>query len=704
VEKASPQKNLKMKTFLNFLIPLCLLSSSLAFAQETKTEDEDLYGLSLEELMNIPINSASKKDETLFDAPLSSYTITRSDIDKSGATSIMEALRLAPGVIVREEANGVYDIHIRGLDNILRTNQAFTKSNLTTLVMIDSRPVFNHNLGGTFWEALPVDFNDVDRIEIVRGPSAPLFGPNAVTGVINIITKRASAKTYVNANVQYGTPSTTIANAAFGKKINDKFNFIISGNYQNRERSDDQYYNIATGDFDDSDFITNASQFFPDESLATNRKGINAFVNFKPSEKMSFDLSLGAQAAETQKIFVPGTQTLFSTNLTETQYANLSAKIHGLTLRTSYLNGHDDLNKNRPPSQYDYNVADIMAEYEIVLGKKFTVVPGISYQNVAFDDTDYTEDGPTFLGGKEVNINTAAGFVRFDAKPTTNWRVVGAIRADKFSTPDDVYLAYEFATTFKLNEKNLIRAAYTRSNSGSFIGINYLDISIPIAPGVDYRRTGNTDYTLFSVTMIELGYRVSLTKNIQLDIDVFNQVADNYNGLLQTSPISQSAFDLPTSAIQNGITLGVNYVANERLQIKPFITLQKTETKDLPSVYQSETLNPGVTYSDSEHKNTPSFYGGYYINYKPLSTLNINLNGYYFASHRQYDGSDPASTGDAGDISGKFLVNLKANWSITKSVGLFFNGRNILNDDNREFFGADRIGGLYMIGAAFSLN
>src|SRR6188768_1063761 len=209
-----------MKTGLNFLVLLCLLSSSVVFAQETKTEEggDDLYTLSLEELMNIPINSASKKDETLFDAPLSSYTITRADIDKSGATRIMEALRLAPGVIVREQTNGVYDIHIRGLDNILRTSEAYTKSNLTTLVMIDNRPVFNHNLGGTFWETLPIDLNDVERIEIVRGPSAPLFGPNAVTGVINIMTKRSSAKRYVNANVQYGTPSTTIANAAFGKK------------------------------------------------------------------------------------------------------------------------------------------------------------------------------------------------------------------------------------------------------------------------------------------------------------------------------------------------------------------------------------------------------------------------------------------------------------------------------------------------------
>ena len=70
--------------------------------------------------MNIPIQSASKKKETLFDAPLSSYTISAAEIERSGANSIPEALRLAPGVIVREQTNGVYDVSIRGLDNLTR--------------------------------------------------------------------------------------------------------------------------------------------------------------------------------------------------------------------------------------------------------------------------------------------------------------------------------------------------------------------------------------------------------------------------------------------------------------------------------------------------------------------------------------------------------------------------------------------------------
>src|SRR6187402_257155 len=205
-----------MKKTIYYALCLGLLSiATSSFSQDTEVKpQDDLYTLSLEELMNTPINSASKKNETLFDAPLSSYTITRSDIDKAGSTSIMEALKLAPGVIVREQTNGMYDIHIRGMENLTRTNGTFLKANAYTLVMVDNRPVFNHGLGGTNWESLSIDINDVERIEIVRGPSSPLFGPNAVTGVINIITKRlGDSKTIATANVQAGTLGTAIANA-----------------------------------------------------------------------------------------------------------------------------------------------------------------------------------------------------------------------------------------------------------------------------------------------------------------------------------------------------------------------------------------------------------------------------------------------------------------------------------------------------------
>src|SRR5687768_7144471 len=128
-------------------------------------------GMSLKELLNVKIVSVSKSAESLFDAPLSASVLTKEDILKSGATSIMEALRLVPGLIVREQTNGNYDIHLRGMDNVPNAPFDLT-SNTTTLVMVDNRPIYSYLMGGTFWETLPVSLHDVEKIEVVRGPAA----------------------------------------------------------------------------------------------------------------------------------------------------------------------------------------------------------------------------------------------------------------------------------------------------------------------------------------------------------------------------------------------------------------------------------------------------------------------------------------------------------------------------------------------------
>ena len=705
-----------MKNVYLYCLTFLFFATTPVWAQEV---EKDMYELSLEELMNIPINSASKKDETLFDAPLSSYTITRADIDKAGSTSIMEALRMAPGVIVREQTNGVYDIHIRGFDNILGHGDTYTKSNLATLVMIDNRPVFNHNLGGTFWEALPIDINDVDRIEIVRGPSAPLFGPNAVTGVINIITKRAGQKDFASASVQFGVPSTMIANGSYGKRINDKFNFGISGNYQDRQRYDKQYYAPSLDTYLDLNDIFPDDKGYPHPDIAMKKRGANVFLNFKPAEKISFDLSFGSQRSEAQKIFVGSRAAYMTTANSQTKYIKLETNLHGLTLRGSYLNGSDDLNHDTAPSQYDYTIADILAEYSIKVGDNISITPGVSYQDVRFDDEDYKDKGLTFLNGKTAKINTLAGYLRTDIKLLKNWRVLASARVDKFSVPDKSYLAYEFASTYNLNKSNLIRLAITRSYSGSFIGNNFIDLAIPVdpvnLPGLTLTRSGNQDLELFRISMIEFGYRSQLSENLQLDIDVFHQKGENFTAALITKlhalppgyppvPEIQHFENVPTVANQLGATISVNCIVNEKLHIKPFVTIQQTKIKDLPSSYNTIEVDQTLVYINTTHKNTPSFYGGYYIDYRVSKLFGLNMNGYYFKGHRQYDQNDKTDSNKTGDISGKFLLNVKGTFNVTKEFNFYFNFRNALDSKSREYYSGDHTAGIYMVGASFNLN
>src|SRR5258706_16193115 len=158
------------------------LGTSAAYASN-KLASADLADLSLEQLTRITVTSASRREEALIEAPASIYVITQADIRRSGATSLTEALRLAPNLQVARADTNQYAITARGFNNTLANK---------LLVMIDGRTVYTPLFSGVFWEAQDLVLADVERIEVISGPGATLWGVNAVNGVINIITYPAS--------------------------------------------------------------------------------------------------------------------------------------------------------------------------------------------------------------------------------------------------------------------------------------------------------------------------------------------------------------------------------------------------------------------------------------------------------------------------------------------------------------------------------
>lgn len=143
----------------------------------------DLADLSLEELANLEITSVSRRAERLSDAPASVFVITGEDIRRSGVTSLPEALRLAPNLQVARVDSRQYAISARGFNNTIANK---------LLVLIDGRTVYTPLFSGVFWDAQDTLLEDVDRIEVISGPGATLWGANAVNGVINVITRRAA--------------------------------------------------------------------------------------------------------------------------------------------------------------------------------------------------------------------------------------------------------------------------------------------------------------------------------------------------------------------------------------------------------------------------------------------------------------------------------------------------------------------------------
>src|SRR5882762_1125498 len=162
------------------------IAALAAFAANAQTgKPSDLADLSLEELANLEITSVSRRAERLSDAPASIFVITGDDIRRSGATSIPEALRLAPNLEVARVDARQYAISARGF------NQPNAIAN-KLLVLIDGRIIYTPLFSGVFWDAQDTLLEDVDRIEVISGPGATLWGANAVNGVINVITRRAT--------------------------------------------------------------------------------------------------------------------------------------------------------------------------------------------------------------------------------------------------------------------------------------------------------------------------------------------------------------------------------------------------------------------------------------------------------------------------------------------------------------------------------
>jgi len=148
-----------------------------------QTPPPDLANLSIDDLMNIRIVSASRKEQRARDAAAAVFVITHDDIRRSGMTTIPDLLRLAPGVEVAQINANKWAVSVRGFNGLYANK---------LLVLVDGRSIYALLFGGVTWEAWDLMLDDIDRIEVIRGPNAAMWGGNAVNGVINIITKSAA--------------------------------------------------------------------------------------------------------------------------------------------------------------------------------------------------------------------------------------------------------------------------------------------------------------------------------------------------------------------------------------------------------------------------------------------------------------------------------------------------------------------------------
>ena len=730
---------------VTILMLVFLLASSASIAQESIKElsreeisrlsQDDLLEMPLEDLMqlvrrfklssleelyekvlNPEIETASKFSEKYFNSPTSTSVITSEDIMASGAFNIPEVLRLVPGIIVRQKTNGNYDVHIRGNDNIPSGQTMFYSENSLTLVMIDHRPVYNHFQGGTFWETLPLSLTDIDRIEIIYGPSSALYGPNAVSGVIHIFTKKQVKEGFssqVLAQLSNNVSQDMYANIAYGK---DKFNAKISANYQNLSRFQDEYYafldSVRFGRYIPSDslsyFASSTNKKFPNPSLASNTMAANLYLNYEHDDEGGISFSTGVQQSDIQSIFLDTREFSLTGRRNSSMYSNLKYYYKGFNLNASYNLGEQNLALGYPSYKFLFGNFQTNIDY-LYKWKNLKIQPGFNYQYVFYDDEAYLETDQIGIFNGRQDLSNTAVYLRLDYLLLQKLRLTAAGRWEWFKLPEQDNFSYQLTASYEIDLHSNIRMVYSKANRGPFMWDYHVNYTQNIQDGqnfweINYHK--NPDLKLLEMQMFELGFRSHLSKNISTDLSVFYNMTNNYNlpewDLFQHGEneyqLEVRKANLPLQSYQMGMSMMLEYVLSKKFRAKVFGSLQQTSLDKVSSYYNLNDSTGIIIRNDSKlHKSTPKFVGGFNLNYTAADRFMMNMDMYYLSSQEvfTYDGLKT--------VKAKAILNMKVSYKILKKHQVFISGRNILNNTEYEFIFADKVGSEFLIGLSIHL-
>ncbi|MDP7111453.1 MAG: TonB-dependent receptor plug domain-containing protein, partial [Myxococcota bacterium] len=247
-----------------------------ALGEATMSAEELLAAKSLETVYEEEVVSASRQATSPLDAPASTVILTAEDIRMSGATNLPDLLRSVAGVEVMQMGSGNHNIGIRGFN---------ARMNNKVLVLVDGRSVYMDFLGATFWRTLDVNLADIERVEVVRGPGSTLYGANAFSGVINIIT-RPKGERSAEFGVIGGMGRTIQGNVRYSDRIRT-VGYALSVGYEQTDRFELEY------DPQRTDLLPQVT----DPNLAVRALRVNGGVNWLPRRDTQFALSGGVSSA-----------------------------------------------------------------------------------------------------------------------------------------------------------------------------------------------------------------------------------------------------------------------------------------------------------------------------------------------------------------------------------------------------------------------
>lgn len=481
------QRNKLLFCICGIVLPIQTLASS------------SYLDLSLEQLLDITVVSASKKTEKVVDAAAAIYVITREDIVRSGVTTIPDALRMAPGVNVARTDSNSWAISIRGFNSGLANK---------LLVLVDGRTIYNPVFGGVLWEAHDLMLEDIERIEVVRGPGGTLWGANAVNGVINISTKHSRATQGTLASVLLGNEELGTASLRHGAAFGDDGFYRIYGKAFQRDSS----HRPTGGDAYDQ-WDGGRGGFRADWGDKFTLQG-DAYRNSAQQRRTNFSLSAPYAVLEQQNLVYDGVNLLARWTEKRSDSSQLSVQ--------SYI---DWARRDEP-----FNFIDKRIIYDTEV--QYNFAPLAAHELIAGAGFRYLAD--TATGNNNVSF----------APEKRRTQVYSSFLQDKIALlPEQWFVTlgakFEHNDFSGFESQPSIRTQWHPSQSQTLWGAASHAVRTPtpieedltgtIATAANVRAAfvPNDKFQSEELTAYELGYRNQITPRLSLDIAAFHNYYDH---------------------------------------------------------------------------------------------------------------------------------------------------------------------------------
>ena len=508
------------------------------FASVTSAQQSELT----EEVFFQPIETvitAGRTEQSIERAPATVTVISSEEIQASGAMTIPELLRFVPGVDVMSITSSHSEVNARGLNQLLSNKM---------LVLIDGRSVYFDFFGGTIWQGLPVLLNQIDRIEIVRSPGSALYGANAFSGVINIITKTPRQLNGGHLQIQGGEHSTLYSSLVHGDWKGDTgFRFAMGTRNINSFRdSDDESEDVALG-------------------------------NFYLEHRLSNDTKVSAEAGQSRGSIVQIPRIDYNTFDATTSYAKMNLEHKSFNLQAFWNRGDETGGAIIPPGDdvdILYDTLDIEGQHIIEIGKANTFVYGASYRFNTIQSNMIDRD-------HEQNLLAAYFQDEYRFSPSVSLLFGG--RVDHHPLVG-LNLSPRGSLIYAPTGHHTVRLSVGKAFRNPSFTDSYIYLTTNFPGPQNFRIEGEKDLESEKITTYEVGYMFFPGYRLRAEINAFHYELKDYigTGTLSIDPVDnvpvQSYVNLGT-AKANGFEVSADVIPLRMLKVSANYSYQDLENK-----------------------------------------------------------------------------------------------------------------------------